>query len=196
MVYSASPVGAALHVLSSLAGPEPRRRCRPSTWRPLSNMSACTTTSMESGWQSTTTGRGRVLGTATCCCLTTANGDCVLPWVPLEMWRPPAPGARLYTNLLSVCVQSEIRTIIHQKGMLWGSRSILGLERIWKGRRYPAASEHITAAARNLRSFKPSKHTWAQGLTYYNASVSPSIYSGLPETSQHKGLSSYRPKNK
>lgn len=123
MVYCASADCAALHALPSAGGSEPKRRCLASTLRPLSNKSACTITSIVSGWQWTTTGWGRGGGSALCRCFPN-NGTrlCVI----LDEYRSPWLELFWCTRRLSVCVQSETRTMIHHAVMQWGLRSILG----------------------------------------------------------------------
>lgn len=68
MVNSSSLDWTGPHPAPSLGEFGPSWRCAPSTFRLLSNMSACTTTSIESGWHFTTTGRGRTLSSALRCC--------------------------------------------------------------------------------------------------------------------------------
>lgn len=126
MVNSASPDGTALHALPSAAAPAPRRRYLPSTCTPLLNISACTTTSMESGWHLTTTGRAR--GSALSCWCAAANGGWLWYWVSIPETIAPVP--RLYANRGSARMQNKMRTTIHPKDMFWGA--ILCLEQVWR----------------------------------------------------------------
>lgn len=124
MVNSASPDGNAPHALPSLRKSEPRRRCLSSTSRPVLNMSACTTTSIDSGWHLTTIGRGRTLSSALCCSFTTGSLGWIIGKVLLRLWELIPP----YSRRLSVSEKSEIRPIIHQEEVLSSLRPILRLE--------------------------------------------------------------------
>lgn len=156
MVNSSSPDGTAPHAPPSVTESEPSRRCLPSTWRPLSNMSACTTTSMESGWQRTSTRRA---GGVLCCCSAAGNWG----------WMPPRVLCGVFgcVNLLSVSVETKKRTIIHQKEVV--CTSILGFffsgRREWRRVLQPV---NISPQLRVMRWFLSLQTHLDAGLTDYN----------------------------
>lgn len=122
IVNSASPDGAALHAVPSAAGLEPKRRCLPSTRRPWLNRSACTTSSIESEWHLTRMDRGWSWGSQPGLFWTSVENGWTRPRDALRLTGRLGPRA----NSFSMWVQTRIRTTIHEKGSLWGLRSILG----------------------------------------------------------------------
>lgn len=141
MVNSAAPDGNAAHALPSPRRSEPRRRCLPSTSRPAWNMSACTTTSIESGWHLSTIGRGRTLSSAPRCSPTAGS----LGWVL---------GKVLWELTLSVSESRVIRASIQHEEALSSLRPMLRPEQPGVeggGGSEPLLSAQLKVIVRDLR---------------------------------------------
>lgn len=143
MVNSSSPDWTAPHSASSLWESAPSWRCAPSTFRPLSNISACTTTSIESGWHFTTTGRGRAPSSTLCCCFIVGSWGWTPPYALTKACGFITLESRLYSSWPSAKLESEQKTMSHQdttRRRLWSI-----LRHVWK-RLGPELTDDMAAA--------------------------------------------------